>query len=214
LHTIIPHPTDTDRTWVGISAVGVFETRDGGVSWEPRNVGVRAGSNPDDDFPETGQCVHKFAMAAGEPDTFYQRNHNGVYRSDDGSETWQEITGSLPTDFGFAMVAHPRDPGTCWLIPLSTPEEGRFMPDGHTAVWRTHDRGASWICSDAGLPTKDAYMSVLREAMARDTLDPVGITFGTATGQLWHSSDEGASWRMITDTLPEIWAVETAVVDG
>jgi hypothetical protein len=214
LHTIIPHPTDTDRTWVGISAVGVFETRDGGASWEPRNVGVRAGSNPADDFPETGQCVHKFAMAAGEPETFYQRNHNGVYRSDDGSETWQEITGSLPTDFGFAMVAHPRDPDTCWLIPLSTPEEGRFMPDGHTAVWRTHDRGASWICSDAGLSTKDAYMSVLREAMARDTLDPVGITFGTATGQLWHSSDVGASWRMITDTLPEIWAVEAAVVDG
>ena len=129
------------------------------------------------------------------------------------SATWQEITGDLPTDFGFAMVAHPRDADTCWVIPLSTPEEGRFMPDGHTAVWRTHDRGASWICSDAGLPTQDAYMSVLREAMARDTLDPVGITFGTATGQVWHSSDEGVSWRMITDTLPEIWAVEAAVVD-
>jgi hypothetical protein len=212
-HTIIPHPTDADRTWVGISAVGVFETRDGGDTWVPRNVGVRSGSNPEDQFPETGQCVHKFAMAAGEPDTFYQRNHNGVYRSDDGSETWQEITGSLPTDFGFAMVAHPRDADTCWVIPLSTPEEGRYMPDGHTAVWRTNDRGASWICSDAGLPTQDAYMSVLREAMARDTLDPVGITFGTATGQVWHSSDEGVSWRMITDTLPEIWAVEASVVD-
>jgi hypothetical protein len=88
------------------------------------------------------------------------------------------------------------------------------MPDGHTAVWRTHDRGATWICSDAGLPTRGAYMSVLRESMARDTLDPVGITFGTETGQLWHSSDEGVSWRMITDTLPEIWAVEAAVIEG
>jgi hypothetical protein len=213
LHTIIPHPTDTDRTWVGISAVGVFETRDGGTSWAARNVGVRASSNPTDPFPETGQCVHKFAMAAGEPETLYQRNHNGVYRSDDGSETWQEITGNLSTDFGFAMAAHPRDPATCWLIPLSTPEEGRFMPDGQTAVWRTNDRGASWIRSDAGLPTHDAFMSVLREAMASDTLDPVGITFGTETGQLWHSSDEGASWRMITDTLPEIWAVEAVVLD-
>jgi photosystem II stability/assembly factor-like uncharacterized protein len=214
LHTIIPHPTDPDRTWVGISAVGVFETRDGGVSWEPRNVGVRAEFNPENRFPVTGQCVHKFAMAAGEPETLYQRNHNGVYRSDDGSETWQEITGNLPTDFGFSMVTHPRDPQTVWLIPLSVPEEGRYMPDAHAAVWRTHDRGASWICSDAGLPTKDAFLSVLREAMANDTLDPVGITFGTSTGQLWHSSDEGASWRMITDTLPEIWGVEAAVVEG
>ena len=214
LHTIVPHPTDTQRTWVGISAVGVFETRDGGASWMARNVGVRAEFNPEDRFPETGQCVHKFAMAAGEPETLYQRNHCGVYRSEDGSETWQEITNNLPTDFGFAMAAHPRDAATCWVIPLSTPEEGRYMPGGHTAVWRTHDRGASWIRADEGLPTRDAYMSVLREAMAADTLDPVGVTFGTETGQLWHSSDEGRSWRMLTDTLPEIWAVETAVIDG
>jgi hypothetical protein len=213
LHTIIPHPTDTDRTWVGISAVGVFESRDAGATWEPRNVGVRAEFNPEDRFPETGQCVHKFAMAAGEPETLYQRNHCGVYRSDDGSATWQEVTGDLPTDFGFAMASHPRDADTFWVIPLSQPDQGRFMPGGHTAVWRSHDRGASWICSDAGLPTKDAYLSVLREAMARDTLDPVGVTFGTATGQLWHSSDEGVSWRMITDTLPEIWAVEAVVLE-
>jgi hypothetical protein len=214
LHTIIPHPTDPDRMWVGISAVGVFETRDGGASWVPRNVGVRAEFNPENRFPETGQCVHKFAMAAGQPETLYQRNHCGVYISEDGSETWQEITGDLPSDFGFSMVAHPRDPDTCWIIPLSQAEAGRYMPDGHTAVWRTHDRGASWIRADAGLPTKDAFMSVLREAMSRDTLDPVGVTFGTSTGQLWHSSDEGESWRMITDTLPEIWAVESAVVDA
>jgi hypothetical protein len=214
LHTIVPHPTDTDRMWVGISAVGVFETRDGGATWEPRNVGVRAEFNPEDRFPETGQCVHKFAMAAGEPDTLYQRNHCGVYRSDDGSATWQEISAGLPTDFGFSMVAHPRDPDTAWVIPLSVPEEGRFMPDAHAAVWQTHDRGASWICADKGLPQRDAFLSVLREAMARDTLDPVGITFGTSTGQLWHSSDGGDSWRMITDTLPEIWGVEANVLDG
>jgi photosystem II stability/assembly factor-like uncharacterized protein len=214
LHTIIPHPTDIARTWVGISAVGVFETRDAGASWEPRNVGVRAEFNPENRFPETGQCVHKFAMAAGQPDTLYQRNHCGVYRSDDGSETWQEITGNLPTDFGFAMVAHPRDADTCWVIPLSTPEEGRYMPDGHTAVWRTKDRGATWASLDNGLPRKDAFMSVLREAMARDTLDPVGVTFGTSTGQLWHSSDDGDTWRMITDTLPEIWSVEAVVLEG
>ena len=214
LHTIVPHPTDAARTWVGISAVGVFETRDAGATWEPRNVGVRNEGNPENKFTITGQCVHKFAMAAGEPDTLYQRNHSGVYRSDDGSETWQEITGELPTDFGFSLVTHPRDPATCWLIPLSTPEDGRLMPEGHAAVWCTHDRGASWIRADEGLPTQNAFLSVLREAMARDSLDPVGITFGTSTGQLWQSVDEGVSWRMITDTLPEIWAVETAVLDG
>jgi photosystem II stability/assembly factor-like uncharacterized protein len=213
-HTIVPHLSDPARTWVGISAVGIFETRDGGASWEPRNVGVRAEFNPEDRFPVTGQCVHKFALAAGEADTLYQRNHCGVYRSDDGSETWQEITGNLPTDFGFSMVAHPRDPDTCWVIPLSSPEEGRYMPDAQAAVWRTRDRGATWTRSDDGLPTHDAYLSVLREAMARDTLDPVGIAFGTGTGQLWHSADEGDTWRMITDTLPEIWAVEAVVVDA
>jgi photosystem II stability/assembly factor-like uncharacterized protein len=214
LHTIVPHPTDTERTWIGISAVGVFETRDGGASWEPRNVGVRAEFNPENRFPVTGQCVHKFAMAAGQPETLYQRNHCGVYRSDDGSETWQEITGDLPSDFGFPLVVHPRDPDTCWLIPLNGADLGRYVPDAQAAVWRTHDRGTSWIRGDAGLPQRDAYLSVLREAMAGDTLDPVGITFGTANGQLWHSSDEGLTWRMITDTLPEIWAVEAVVVQG
>ena len=111
------------------------------------------------------------------------------------------------------MVTHPRDPDTAWVIPLNGADKGRFMPDAHAAVWRTRDRGASWTRSDDGLPTHDAYLSVLREAMARDTLDPVGITFGTSTGQLWQSADEGDSWRMITDTLPEIWAVEAVVLD-
>lgn len=212
-HTVIPHPTDPARTWVGISAVGVFETRDGGASWEPRNVGVRAGFLPDP-HPITGQCVHKFAMAAGGTDTFYQQNHCGVYRSDDATATWTEITPGLPSEFGFPLVTHPRDPDTAWVIPLNGADQGRYMPDAHAAVWRTRDRGTTWTRSDDGLPTRDAYLSVLREAMARDTLDPVGIVFGTSTGQLWQSADEGSSWRMISDTLPEIWAVEAVVLDG
>ena len=190
LHTIVPHPTDRQRTWIGISAVGVFETRDGGLSWEPRNRGVRAGFMPDP-YPITGQCVHKFAAAAGEPETLYQQNHCGVYRTDDGGANWAEITTGLPSEFGFPLVTHPRDPDTAWVIPLNGADRGRYMPDGEAAVWRTHDRGASWIRADDGLPTHDAYLSVLREAMTRDTLDPVGITFGTSTGQLWHSADEG-----------------------
>ena len=213
LHTIVPHPTDPNHLWVGISAVGVFESTDGGATWEPRNRGVRADFMPDP-HPITGQCVHKFAPAAGQPDTLYQQNHCGVYRSDDGGSSWQEITPGLPSEFGFPMVTHPRDPDTAWVIPLNGADQGRYMPDGQAAVWRTRDRGATWTRLDDGLPRSDAFLSVLREAMARDTLDPVGITFGTSTGQLWHSSDEGDSWRMITDTLPEIWAVEAVVLDG
>ena len=176
---------------------------------------MRADFNPENRFPVTGQCVHKFAMAAGQPETLYQQNHCGVYRSDDGVETWKEITANgLPTEFGFPMVAHPRDPDTCWVIPLNRADKGRLharRPD--RPCGGPHDRGASWIRADDGLPPRDAYLTVLREAMARDTLDPVGITFGTETGQLWHSADEGRSWRMITDTLPEIWAVEAVVLD-
>ena len=212
LHTIVPHPTDVDRAWVGISAVGVFETRDGGASWEPRNRGVRADFYPDP-HPETGQCVHKLAAAAGEPETLYQQNHCGVYRSDDGGVQWEEITPGLPSQFGFPLVTHPRDPDTAWVIPLNGDDRGRYMPDASAAVWRTRDRGRSWLRSAAGLPQNDAYLTVLREAMARDTLDPVGIAFGTETGQLWHSPDEGASWRQIARDLPPIWSVEAVVLD-
>jgi photosystem II stability/assembly factor-like uncharacterized protein len=213
LHTIVPHPTDGARTWVGISAVGVFESRDAGATWEPRNSGVRADFNPDP-YPITGQCVHKFAMAAGEPETLYQQNHCGMYRSTDGGLTWTDLSANgLPSDFGFPLVAHPRDPETFWIIPLNGADRGRFVPEASAAVWKTEDRGDTWQRNADGLPQNDAYLSVLREAMARDTLDPVGVAFGTKSGQLWHSRDEGRSWERITADLPEIWAVESLVVD-
>jgi len=207
LHTIVPHPTDRDRMWIAISAVGTFETRDGGLSWEPRNHGVRADFQPDP-MPETGQCVHKLVAAAGEPEHLYQQNHCGVYRSFDGGATWQEITAGLPSEFGFGMVAHPRDPLTVWNIPLNGADKGRFMPDGSAAVWRTHDGGDTWIRGQDGLPQRDAYLGVLREAMARDELDPVGVYFGTSTGQLFASADGGSSWDAISTTFPPIWSVE------
>lgn len=212
LHTIVPHPSDPQRLWVGISAVGTFETRDGGETWTPRNAGVRADFMPGPP-PETGQCVHKLVAAAGEPETLYQQNHCGVYRSEDGGRSWTEITGSLPSEFGFPMVAHPRDPATAWVIPLTPPEQGRFMVDAAAAVWRTRDRGASWERHAAGLPQENAYLGVLREAMAVDRLDPVGVTFGTSNGELWTSTDEGATWRQVAAHLPDIWSVETLVVD-
>lgn len=211
LHTILPHPTNQDRMWVGISAVGTFETTDGGRTWEARNQGVRADFLPDP-RPETGQCVHKIAMAAGEPEHLYQQNHCGVYRTVDGGRNWQEITAGLPSQFGFPMVSDPRDPNTVWTIPLNGDDRGRYMPDGRAAVWRTHDGGDSWIRSDDGLPQDDAFLGVLREAMARDVLDPVGVYFGTSTGQLYASSDGGQRWSAITTTLPPIWSVEALVV--
>jgi len=213
LHTIVTHPSDADRQWVGISSVGVFETRDGGASWEPRNSGVRQDYSPDP-FPETGQCVHKFAAAAGEPETLYQQNHCGMYRSLDGGASWEDLSkNGLPSQFGFPLVTHPRDPKTWWIIPLNGDQDGRYVPDGSAAVWRTHDRGDTWERLASGLPQSNAYWGVLREAMARDTLEPAGVAFGTKTGQLWHSRDEGETWTQLTDNLPEIWAVEAVVRD-
>lgn len=213
LHTIVPHAADPQRMWVGISAVGTFETRDGGATWATRNRGVRADFVPGPP-PEFGQCVHKIVAAAGEPETLYQQNHCGVYRTDDGGQQWTEITAGLPSDFGFAMVAHPRDPATAWVIPHTPPDQGRYMPDAAAAVWRTRDRGASWERLAAGLPQEHAYVGVLREAMAVDRLDPVGVTFGTSGGELWTSADEGASWHQVAAHLPDVWSVEALVLDG
>jgi hypothetical protein len=213
LHSIVPHPTDSRRVWVAISSVGTFETRDGGESWETRNRGVRAGFlPPDGQYPEFGQCVHKLVLADG-GERLFQQNHSGVFRSTNGGRQWQDITAGLPSSFGFPMVAHPRRPDTIWTIPLNGAESGRFMPDGQAAVWRSNDAGDSWERHAQGLPQENAYQTVLRDAMAVDPRDPVGVYFGTTGGELYGSSDEGQSWREIAAHLPAIWAVEAAVVD-
>lgn len=208
LHSIVADPEDPDRTWVGISAVGAFESRDGGRTWSTRNRGVRAEFSPER-YPEFGQCVHRL-VAAADGRRLYQQNHCGVYRSDDGGETWDEISAGLPSDFGFPMAAHPRDRLTAWTIPLNGAEQGRFVPDGSLAVWRTQDGGETWVRGGDGLPQRDAYVSVLRQAMAVDRLDPVGVYFGTSTGQLYASADEGRSWSLAADHLPPIWSVAVA----
>ena len=213
LHSIVPHPTDPAHMWVGISAVGTFETTDGGATWTARNVGVRADFNPDP-HPETGQCVHKLGLHPDRPEVLYQQNHCGVYRSDDAGASWIEITPGLPSQFGFPLVVHPRDPRSIYVIPLNGDDRGRYMSDGEAAVWRSRDEGRSWSRSAVGLPHPDAYIGVLREAMASDPLTPAGIYFGTSTGQLFGSRDEGDSWRLLADFLPPISSVETVLLDA
>ena len=211
-HTIVPHPTDADRMWVAISAVGTFATEDGGKTWEARNRGVVDCNSPDR-HPETGQCVHKLVMSADNPDWLHPQNHCGVYRSSDGGRQWEDISRGLSSEFGFVFGAHPRDSETGWVIPLTHPEEGRLAPNGALAVWRTRDRGDSWERQSDGLPQEDAYVAVLREALSVDRSDPAGVYFGTSTGQLYASADEGATWARIADNLPSIWGVQAIEVD-
>ncbi len=211
-HTILPHPTDPERMWVAISAVGCFATEDGGRTWEARNRGVRADYLPDPN-PEVGLCVHKMVMAAGMPDRLYQQNHCGTYRSDDGGRQWVSLDEGLPSTFGFPMVAHPRDPDTVFSVPLNGDDRGRYVPDAAMAVWRTRDCGETWTALRGGLPQSNAYLGVLREGMAGDGLDPFGLYVGTSTGQVFASADEGGHWSRIADLLPPILSVATALGD-
>jgi photosystem II stability/assembly factor-like uncharacterized protein len=211
LPAILPHPDDASRYWAVVQGIGIFETTDDGASWTPRNRGLRA------DWPreheETGFCVHKLVMSPSDNERLYQQNHCGMHRSDDAGESWVEITEGLPTDFGFAAAVHPHDRDSFYVIPLD-PGHGRTMPDGQAAVWRTSDAGASWTRLDQGLPQENAHVGVLREGLAIDSLDVPGLYFGTSTGQLFGSTDEGESWTEIAGYLPAISSVEVAVLDA
>ncbi len=212
LHTIVPHPDDPDQMWVAISAAGAYYTADGGRTWEPRNRGVRAEFR-EDKYPEFGQCVHRMVMAPGRPERLYQQNHCGVYRTDDGGRQWTEVSRGLPTDFGFPFAVHPRDPEKVYVIPLTTPEAGRHAPGGSLAVWRSSDGGDSWTRQSRGLPQENAYVGVLRHGLAVDSLSPAGVYFATSTGQVFGSSDEGESWSLLADYLPNTVSIAAVVVE-
>jgi photosystem II stability/assembly factor-like uncharacterized protein len=210
ISALMPDGDDASRFWAIVQGIGLFETADGGKSWTPRNRGLRA------DWPreheEVGFCVHKLVRSPVDGNRMFQQNHVGMHRSDDGAQTWTEITEGLPTEFGFAAATHPHDKDTFYVIPLD-PGHGRTMVDGHAAVWRTRDAGSSWQRLDRGLPQENAYVGVLREAMAVDGQDEPGLYFGTSTGQVFASTDEGDSWTEIASYLPGISSVEVAVVD-
>jgi photosystem II stability/assembly factor-like uncharacterized protein len=211
LHSIVVHPTDPNRIWVGTSAAGGFYTADGGTSWSPINKNVRNFDTPAAEGEVSG-CVHKLRGALNGRDLLYQQNHFGVYRTYDAGQNWQEISAGLPSDFGFGMAVHPHDHKTIYVIPLQG--DGRFMPEGKAAVWRSRDSGDTWTRQDKGLPQEGAFVGVLRDGMANDTLDDPGIYFGTNTGEVFCSPDAGETWNVVAGYLPPVLAVETAVIDG
>lgn len=206
---LLPHPDDPARLWAVVQGYGCFETTDGGETWTPRNRGLRA-SWPLPEDAEVGFCVHKLVLAA-DRQRLYQQNHCGVHRSDDAGRAWVEITDGLPSDFGFAAAAHPHDRDALYVIPLDA-GHGRCMPEGRAAVWRTTDAGSTWRRLDHGLPQRDAWLGVLREGLAIDSLDVPGLYVGTSTGQVFVSADEGERWHEVASYLPGIASVEVAVV--
>jgi photosystem II stability/assembly factor-like uncharacterized protein len=210
ISALMPDGEDSAHFWAIVQGVGLFETGDGGTSWTPRNKGLRA------DWPrpheEVGFCVHRLVRSPVDRTRMYQQNHVGVHRSDDEGMTWTEITEGLPSEFGFAAAAHPHERDTFYVIPLD-PLHARTMPEGKAAVWRTRDAGSSWEKLTNGLPQDDAHLGVLRAAMTTDREEEPGVYFGTSTGQLFASVDEGDSWTQLADYLPTIWSVEVATID-
>ncbi|MFQ5747598.1 MAG: WD40/YVTN/BNR-like repeat-containing protein [Gemmatimonadota bacterium] len=204
MHSIQVDPTDPDRLYVALSAGGCYRSDDAGETWRPVNRGVRADYLPDA-RPEAGQCVHALRLHPRRPGRLYQQSHSGTYRSDDGGDSWTEITSNLPSDFGYVLGLDPADPDRCWVIPEES-SHLRCVCDRRLRVYETTDAGGTWTPRDGGLPGEDAYVSVLREAMATDGRDPCGVYFGTSTGHVFGSPD-GRAWGTLAAYLPKVLSV-------
>jgi len=211
IHTILPHPTDPQRIVVAMSTGGVYRSDDGGASWEAANRGVSAYFMPDPQ-PEYGQCVHKVARDSSDPERLYLQNHHGVYRSDDGATSWTSIADGLPADFGFGMASSPVHGDEAFTAPVSG-DGIRVPPDESCRVYRTTDAGRTWLPLDKGLPQEPYFGIVLRDALttARVSDDATGVYFGTRTGDVFASPDDGESWTTVAEHLPDVLCVRAAV---
>ena len=212
LHTIVVDPTNSQRMYVAISAGGVYRTDDGGSTWTAQNRGIRVTFMPTK-YPEFGQCVHKIAMHPNRPERLFLQNHWGLYRSDDYGENWTDIANGVPSDFGFAMIVNPGNPDCVYIVPVES-DEFRCTVDGRLRIYRTRNAGVSWEALMRGLPQKGAHETVLRDGMTTDSYDPPGLYFGTRSGKLFGSKDEGRTWQKIMDGLPPVVCVRSAIVDA
>ena len=206
LHTILLDPEDTNRMYIAISAAGAFRTDDGGATWKPINKGLRSLHIPKPDA-EVGHCVHKLAMHRSRPGTLFMQKHWDVMRTDDGGENWREVSGNLPTDFGFVIDVHAHQPETIFVVPIKSDSE-HFPLDGKLQVFRSKTGGDEWEALTRGLPQQDCYVNVLRDAMTVDAMDECGVYFGTTGGQVYGSADGGENWTAIVRDLPAVLSVE------
>ncbi|MBW3662370.1 MAG: exo-alpha-sialidase [Actinobacteria bacterium] len=211
LHTIVQHPTDPDRMLVAISAAGCFRTDDGGQTWHAANTGLSSDEIPDPE-DDVGHCVHKVALHPDRPEVLFMQKHWDVMRSDDFGGSWREISGDLPTDFGFAIDVHAHEPDTVYVVPITSDSE-HYPPDGALRVFRSRTGGDEWEPLTDGLPQSNCYLNVLRDCLAVDRLDPCGVYFGTTGGDVWASADAGDRWTPIVRGLPRILSVEVQTLD-
>jgi photosystem II stability/assembly factor-like uncharacterized protein len=206
LHTILLDPSNPHRIFIAISAAGAFRSDDIGKTWRPINRGLKSQYIPDPDA-EVGHCVHRIAMNRTRPSVLFMQKHWDVMRSDDAGESWHEVSGNLPTDFGFVIDAHAHEPETIYVVPIKSDGE-HYPPEGKLRVYRSRTGGNEWEALTRGLPQSDCYVNVLRDAMAVDSLDPCGVYFGTTGGQVYASADAGDSWAAIVRDLPAVLSVE------
>jgi len=207
VHTILLDPKNPNRIFIAISAAGAFRTEDGGKTWKPINRGLQSKYELPDPDAEVGHCVHRIAMHPSRPDVLFMQKHWDVLRTDNAGEAWSEVSGNLPTDFGFPIDVHAHEPETIFVVPIKSDSE-HYPPEGKLRVYRSKTGGNEWEGLTRGLPQKDCYVNVLRDAMAVDGLEPCGVYFGTTGGQVYASADGGDSWNPIVRDLPAVLSVE------